>query len=110
MTVCLSLMAREKGKWEDESQRRKAEYVYGEAQRQAALGNEGATFQLYQRAYDLDSTNTDYYSDLALGYLRMIQRDEPLVFKAMDLLGKKFDADPTSTARCSPACRTPAAR
>ena len=95
MTVCLSLMAREKGKWEDESQRRKAEYVYGEAQRQAALGNEGATFQLYQRAYDLDSTNTDYYSDLALGYLRMIQRDEPLVFKAMDLLGKKFDADPT---------------
>lgn len=95
MTVCLSLFAREKDRWDDEAQRRKAEYIYGEAQRQNALGNSAATYQLYQRAYELDSANTDYYSELALNYLMMAKRDESLVTKAIDLLGKKFDTDPT---------------
>ncbi|MDE6345763.1 MAG: tetratricopeptide repeat protein [Muribaculaceae bacterium] len=95
LTIGFSIFARDNGRWDNESQRRKAEYIYGEAQRQNALGNGGGTYELYRRAYELDSTNSDYYSELGLNYIMMVKRDEPLMLEAIDLLRKKFEADPT---------------
>ena len=95
MTACISIFARGNGKWENESRLRKAEYIYGEAQRQNALGNRAATYELYRRAYGLDSTNSDYFSELGLNYVMMVKRDEPLLLEGIDLLRKKFEADPT---------------
>ena len=60
LSVCLTIVARDRARWDDEARHRKAEYIYGEAQRQNALGNSGATYELYKRAYELDSTNSDY--------------------------------------------------
>lgn len=95
LTVGISIFARDNGRWDNEAQRRKAEYIYGEAQRQNALGHGGATYELYKRAHELDSTNSDYYSELGLNYVMMVKRDEPLVIEAIDLMRKKFEADPT---------------
>lgn len=95
LSVCLTIVARDRGRWDDEARHRKAEYIYGEAQRQNALGNSGATYELYKRAYELDSTNSDYYSELGLNYVMMVKRDEPLMLEGIDLLRRKFEADPT---------------
>jgi len=95
LTACISIFARGNSGWDKDARLRKAEYVYGEAQRQNALGNKGATYELYRRAHEIDSTNSDYYSELGLNYVMMVTRDESLMHEAMDLMRKKFDADPT---------------
>lgn len=94
LTAVISIFARE-NRWDKEARQRKADYIYVEAQRQNALGNSGATYELYRRAYELDSTNSDYYSELGLNYVMMVKRDEPLMHEAINLLRKKFEADPT---------------
>lgn len=55
----------------NEQNRRKAEYLFMEAQTQKMRGNMGAFYDLTRRAYDLDSNNTiiAYY----LGYCHMLQ-------------------------------------
>lgn len=94
LCICLGLSARGNSRWDDQAAKRKADYIYGEAQRQNALGNEGAVYELYRRAYDIDSTNLDYYTNLAVNYVVMTQRDEPTIHEGIELLRKKFEADP----------------
>lgn len=95
LTACISIFARGDSGWDKEARMRKAEYIYGEAQRRNALGDKGATYELYRRAYEIDSTNSDYYSELGLNYVMMVTRDESLMHEGIDLMRKKFDADPT---------------
>lgn len=95
LTFCLSIFAKGKSSWDEESRLRKAEYIYGEAQRQNALGNNGATYELYRRAHEIDTANSDYYSELGLNYVMMVSRDESLMNEGIDLIRKKFDSDPT---------------
>lgn len=94
VTMCMTVFARGKSKWDEEAALRKAGYIYGEAQRQKSLENEGAAFQLYSRAYEIDSTNPDYYTDLAVDYLVMAKRDQAIVDEGVKLLRKKFESDP----------------
>ena len=98
LTIGLCVFARDNNRWDEEAQRRKAEYIYGEAQRQYAIDSTGAQYQLYQRAYLIDSTNPAYFSDIAYFYLTWTQRDESLIHQAKNLLAKKFEADPTDVS------------
>lgn len=95
LCVCLSLFARGKSDWEKEARVRKAQYIYGEAQRQSALDNRSTTYELYRRAYELDSTNSDYYAPLGLDYVMFTTRDRSLQDEGIKLLRKKFEADPS---------------
>lgn len=95
LTIGLCVFARDNNRWDEEAQRRKAEYIYGEAQRQYAIDSTGAQYQLYQRAYLIDSINPAYFSDIAYFYLTWTQRDESLIYQAKELMRKKFEADPT---------------
>lgn len=95
LCLCLSLFARGNSDWEKEARIRKAQYIYGEAQRQNALDNRSTTYELYRRAYELDSTNSDYYAPLGLDYVMMTSRDRDLQDEGINLLRKKFEADPT---------------
>lgn len=94
LCVCFTIFARGNSRWDEEAAQRKAGYIYGEAQRQKSLENEGAAFQLYDRAYGIDSTNPDYYTDLAVDYLVMAKKDQAIVDEGVKLLRKKFEADP----------------
>lgn len=95
LCLCLSLFARGNSDWEKEARIRKAQYIYGEAQRQSALDNRSTTYELYRRAYELDSTNSDYYAPLGLDYVMMTSRDRDLQDEGINLLRKKFEADPS---------------
>lgn len=95
LTICFSIFARDNNSWDEEAQLRKAQYMYGEAQRQYAIDSIGAQYQLYRRANMLDSTNSDYFSEIAYSYLSWARRDESLVYQAEELMRKKFEADPT---------------
>lgn len=94
LCVCLSIFARGKSKWDSEAASRKAGYIYSEAQRQKSLDNSGAAFELNRRAYDIDSTNPDYYTDLAVNYIIMAEKDAELIDEGTSLLSKKFAVDP----------------
>ena len=97
ISIGFSIFARnnDDDRWEQSAQQRKAEYIYCEAQRQSALDNKGATYELYRRANLLDSTNTDYYVELGFNYIYMANRDMSLVNEGIDLFRKKFEADPS---------------
>lgn len=95
LTIGFSIFAGDSDNWDEQAQRRKAEYIYGEAQRQYAIDSIGAQYQLYLRANLLDSTNSDYFSEIAYFNLSWARRDESLVYQAENLMRKKFEADPT---------------
>lgn len=95
MCVAFTLFARGNSRWEDDARKRKANYIYGEAQRQNALDNKSALYELYKRAYELDSTNVDYYSTLGLCYVTMAHNNSRTLLAGKNLLRKKYEADPS---------------
>lgn len=95
LSIGTTLLASRPSHWDEDARRRKAEYMYVEAERQSAVGHDGAKMELYRRAYDLDSSNVELYSDLGLGYVRLVRNDEALLGHAIRLINKKFDCDPT---------------
>lgn len=78
----------------DDSNPRKADYLFMEAMRQHALEKEDAYYELLGRAYELDTTNSEvgFYR----GYYDMIvARDDSATFeKGYRLMKRHFDAAP----------------
>lgn len=79
----------------DGSDRRKADYIFMEAMRQHALEREDAYYELLNRAYQLDPSNTDV--GFYLGYYGiMISQDDSVQFnRSFDLMRRHFNANPT---------------
>ena len=80
-------------KWDDEVDKRKANYISIEANVQYEQSNYGLYYSLINRAYALDSTDT------GIGYEKgtfdiMFQSDSVEFHKAYNLLKKHFDAHP----------------
>lgn len=92
LPVALPLMA--KGGWADDSDKRKADYIFMEAMRQNAIGNEDAYYELLDRAYNLDKSNTDVAS--ILGYFRIVlsNNDADMFSSGYEMLGKHFKEKP----------------
>lgn len=80
--------------WEDGSDRRKADYIFMEALRQKSLDNLDAYFELYRRAYELDTTATELGQDLGYYYMVLGGSDSVMAKHGYDLMRRHFEADP----------------
>lgn len=81
-------------RWATNTDSRKADYIYMEAMRQNALGNDDAFFELLQRARGLDSTDTQPGLTLGYYYMALGQEDSTLAAKGYDMMRRHFNAHP----------------
>ena len=78
----------------DESNRRKAEYIYMEAQRHNALDKQDSYYELLNRAYSLDTTATDVGFYLGYYKLAMSNGDSTLFHRGYNMMSKHFEKSP----------------
>jgi len=81
-------------KWETNARQRKADYIFMEAMRQNALGNDGAFFELLRRAQDLDSTDTQPGTTLGYYYMALGREDTTLAARGYEMMRKHFNSHP----------------
>lgn len=77
-----------------ESDRRKASYIFLEAQNEKSRGNSDAYFDLLNRAYQLDSTNTTISFYMGHAYLTASRGGLKMYDRSLELMKKHFDAHP----------------
>lgn len=80
--------------WAEGVDERKADYIYMEALRQNALGNEDAYSELLNRAYELDTTNTDVGFLSGFYKLAVAGQDSILFSRGYEMAKRHFDAQP----------------
>lgn len=83
-----------KTQWSEDARQRKAEYIYMEALRQNALDNEDAYFELMNRAYELDSTNSDVGFYIGYYKLAISNKDSLLFNQGYNMMEKHFNSSP----------------
>lgn len=81
-------------RWAQNADTRKADYIYMEAMRQNALGNDDAFFELLQRAHSLDSSDTQPGLTLGYYYMALGQEDSTLAAKGYDMMRRHFNSHP----------------
>lgn len=97
ITACMlsgiSLLA--KNDSTDEANRRKADYIFMEAQRQSALGNADAYFDLLRRAYELNPS--DHTTGFYVGYFDITTagNDSIRAERGYNLMKRHFNAEPS---------------
>lgn len=84
----------QKERWEAGADKRKSDYMFMEAMRQNALGNDGDHFELLQRAVELDSTDTQPGLTLGYYYMALGQGDTVLATKGYNMMRRHFNAHP----------------
>lgn len=92
--LLLAFSAPAKVKWADHADERKADYLFMEAQRQNALGNNDAYYELLNRSYELDSSSSDV--GFLLGYYKlMVAGEDSVTFQSgYNMLRRHFEEDP----------------
>lgn len=75
-------------------QQRKADYIFMEATRQNALGNDDAYFELLQSAYELDTTETGVGQTLGYYLMALGQEDPAMAAEGYRLMGRHFNLHP----------------
>lgn len=90
-----SLLSSARDKGPTAADRRKADYIFMEAQRQRALDETDSHFQLLQRAYSLDTTATSVGQDLGYYYLAMASDKSTMGKLGFQLMKRHFDANPS---------------
>lgn len=81
-------------KWSEHATQRKADYIFMEAMRQNALGNDAAFFELLRRAQELDSADTEPGMTLGYFYMALGQEDTLLAAKGYNMMRKHFNTHP----------------
>jgi tetratricopeptide (TPR) repeat protein len=84
-------------KWQQGEDQRRADYIFMEAQRQNALENTDAYFELLNRAYSLDTAQTSLGNDLGYIMLMTADNDTALFQRGYDMMTRHFDAHPDDT-------------
>lgn len=77
-----------------DNDKRKAEYIFVEAQNQKNKGNIDACFDLLNYAYGIDSTNTTIAYYLGYNLLTMRNATKETTARALDLMKRHFDKAP----------------
>jgi len=80
--------------WSAGTDQRKADYLFMEAMRQNALGNDDAFFELLRTSRDLDSTDTQPGMTLGYYYMALGTEDTTLAAKGYDMMRRHFNAHP----------------
>lgn len=94
-TAASAFVGSARSKWDDEARRRKIDFLYMEAERQSALDNNEAQFELYRRAYEMDTTDTQIGAELAYFYLALYQSNPDYATLGTEMLRRQFEADPS---------------
>lgn len=81
-------------RWSDGADRRKADYIFMEAMRQNALGNDDAFFELLRRAHELDPSDTQPGMTLGYYYMALGQEDTVMAAKGYEMMRRHFNAHP----------------
>ena len=81
-------------RWETNADARKADYIYMEALRQNALGNNDAFFELLQQSISLDSTDSKPGATLGYYYMALGQEDTTLAAKGYNMMRRHFNKHP----------------
>lgn len=87
-------MSATKVQWREEAANRKADYIFMEAQRQNALDNEDAYFELLNRAYELAPSNSDVGFYLGYFKLALSNSDSVLFHQGYGLMREHFRKSP----------------
>ncbi len=85
---------RDNDNWQSGADARKADYLFMEAQRQNALDNDDAYFELLQRSFALDSADTAPGSALGYYYMALGQNDSVMASYGFNLMRRHFNAHP----------------
>lgn len=88
------VMASGRSKWRDGEQARRADYIFMEAQRQNALENNAAYYELLNRAYRLDTTQTAVGHDLGYIIMMTADNDSDMFQEGYDMMAAHFNAHP----------------
>lgn len=83
-----------KVQWREDADSRKADYIFMEAQRQNALDNEDAYFELLNRAYELAPSNSDVGFYLGYFKLALSNSDSVLFHQGYGLMRDHFKKSP----------------
>lgn len=75
-------------------QQRKADYIFMEAMRRNAIGEDDSYFELLNGAYSLDSTDTSVGQTLGYYYLALGQTDSVMALKGYNMMKRHFEAHP----------------
>ncbi len=81
-------------RWNDDADARKADYVYMEAQRQSALDNTDAYFELLREAYRLNPAETSIGNELGFYLLYLNQTDQKKLGQGLALMQRYFEEQP----------------
>lgn len=79
-----------KSSWNGQADQRRADYIYMEAQRQLAVDNTDAYFELLRRAYALNPRESSVGHDLGFYLLMLAQGDEEMSGKGLKMLETYF--------------------
>ncbi|MDE7472880.1 MAG: tetratricopeptide repeat protein [Muribaculaceae bacterium] len=85
--------ARDK-RWSDGASQRRADYIFMEAQRQQALDNNDAYYDLLKRAYELNPAETSVGHDLGFYTVVLNQSNPDKIEEGLALMKNHFDARP----------------
>lgn len=80
-----------------DAQKRKAEYVFIEAENQKQQGNTAAFYDLTRYAHELDPTNTTVAFYLGYGKLMLQDATKPQLMEGLNLMKQHVDANPGDT-------------
>lgn len=98
--VCVSLCmwaAKDRASKVSDADRRKAEYVFLEAENQKQQGNTAAFYELTKYAHQLDPTNTTVAFYLGYGKLMLEDATKPQLMDGLNLMKQHVDAHPSDT-------------
>lgn len=92
LTAVIAVSA--KTTWADGAEQRRADYIFGEAQRQLALDHNDAYYELIKRAYELNPTESSVGHDLGFYLIMLAQGDKAMTEKGLALLQNHFELHP----------------
>lgn len=81
-------------RWIDEASQRRADYIFMEAQRQQALENNDAYYDMLKRAYELNPAETSVGHDLGFYTIVLNQNNPDKIEEGLGLMKDHFEAHP----------------
>lgn len=81
--------------WQSGAENRRADYVFMEAQRRKAVGDNDAYFEMVDRAYKLAPEDTYVGAELGLHYILLDRgKEDNLAGRGLELMRRHFDGKP----------------
>lgn len=94
LVLPLAVVGYGRDRWREDAEKRRADYIYMEAQRQLSLDNNDAYFELLREAYKLNPAETALGNELGFYILYLNQTDPVKMSKGLELMQRYFESQP----------------